>query len=106
MFVCVNWGGTECNPDVSVHKYTKELKDGEKINIWPIGDDLKELDEICKSCELRFFEIDKRECPVCGSSELTERAGIEIQSDGTKSFENAYLKCNTCQSPSVLLKSR
>ncbi len=106
MFDCINWGGMDCHPDVSMHKQPKELKNGVDVLLWPLGNDVKELDEICKSCELRFFEIDKRECPVCGSQEFTEKTGIEIQGDGTKTFENSYLKCKKCESPSILLKSQ
>ena len=105
MFNCINWGGMDCHPDVSVHKHPKKLKNGENIPLWPVGDDLRELDEICKSCELRFFEIDKRECPVCRAASFTETTGLEINTDGANKYENSYLKCKKCETPSILLKS-
>ena len=105
MFSCINWGGMDCHPDVSVHKHPRKRENGVDTPLWPVGDALRELDDICESYELRFFEIEKRECPVCEGQEFTERTGLEIQGDETKSFENSYLKCNTCGTPSILLKS-
>lgn len=95
----------DCHTDVSVHKHLRKLKNGEDIPLRQIGDALRELDDICKNCELRFFEIKKRECSVCEGQEFTERTGLEIQGDGPNKYENSYLKCNTCETPSILLKS-
>jgi len=104
MFDCINWGGTDCHPDVFMQKHPKKL-DGQDIPLRPVGDELRALDAICKSCELRFFEIEKRECPVCGGREFIEKTGLEIEANGSKSFENSYLKCNICETPAILLKS-
>jgi hypothetical protein len=105
MFGCMNWGGMDCHPDVSAHKRLKELKNGMDITSYPGGDDLRQLDEICKSCELRFFEIKQRECLVCGGLEFTETLGLEINDGGAKKFENFYLKCKKCETPAILIKS-
>lgn len=105
MFDCINWGGIDCHPEVSVHKYPKKLKNGEDVPLWPAGDELTGLDEICQSCELRFFEIEKRECPVCGEILFTETTGLEINMDGTNKYENSYLKCRNCETPSIILRS-
>jgi hypothetical protein len=105
MFDCINWGGIDCHPDVSVHKYPKKLKKGADTTLWLIGNELEELDEICRSCELRFFEIEKRECLVCGESSFIETTGLEINMDGTNKYENSYLKCKNCETPAILLKS-
>ncbi|MGD9345783.1 MAG: hypothetical protein PVH84_07960 [Candidatus Aminicenantes bacterium] len=105
MFNCINWGGIDCHTDVSVHKYPKKIDDGQDLALWPVGEELRALDAICKSCELRFFEIATRECPVCSGSEFIEKTGLEIEANGSKSFENSYLKCNICETPAILLKS-
>ena len=105
MFDCINWGGMDCHSDVAVHKYPRKRIEGEDAALWPIGDELRELDEICQVCELRFFEIEKRECPVCGETSFTETTGIEINTDGANKYENSYLKCKECETPLILLRS-
>jgi ribosomal protein L37E len=105
MFGCINWGGMDCHPDVSVYKYPREMKNGKNSTLWPNGDELRELDDTCKACELRFFEIEKRECPVCGETSFTETTGLEINMDGGNKYENSYLKCKSCATPAILLKS-
>ena len=105
MFDCINWGGIDCHPAVSVHKYAEKKKNVENTTLWPIGEELKGLDDICKSCELRFFEIEKRECPVCEETRFTETTGLEIDTDGMNKYENSYLKCKNCETPVILLKS-
>lgn len=106
MFHCINWGGIDCHPDVSVHKHPKKMKNGDDIPLWPVGDALKKLDDICKSCELRFFEIEKRKCPACGEIAFTETTGLEINFDGANKYYNFYLKCKKCETPSILFKSQ
>jgi ribosomal protein L37E len=105
MFNCINWGGMDCHPEVSVHKYPKNRKRSEDSTLWPIGDELQALDDICKNCELRFFEIEKRECPVCGEVLFAETTGLEINFDGLNKYENSYLTCQKCGTHSILLKS-
>jgi len=70
MHYCVNWGEEGCHPDVCKHEYPKELKEGEEIPIWPVGEGQEKLDEICGKCEYRFFEIEENKCLVCGNTEL------------------------------------
>lgn len=70
MHRCCDWGEESCHPEVNKHKHPKELKEGEEILLWPSGEEQKKLDEICKKCEYRFFEIEKSECPVCGKTPL------------------------------------
>ena len=43
MHYCINWGEEGCHPDVSKHKYPKEIKDGEEIPLWPVGKELEKL---------------------------------------------------------------
>jgi hypothetical protein len=104
MYSCLNWGDVDCHPDVSIFKYPKKLKNGENIPVWPIGAEQKKLDYFCKSCELRFFEIEKKECPICGCFEFVEKSGIEITIEGDKEFENFYIKCIQCKTPSIQIK--
>jgi hypothetical protein len=104
MFDCINWGGIDCHPDVSVHKYAEKLKRSEDIPLWPIGDELKKIDDICKHCELRPFEIGKRECRVCEETGFTETTGLEFNFDGMNRYKNSYLKCKKYGSHSILLR--
>jgi len=64
---------------------------------------LVKLDNICQQCDLRFFEIGERECPVCEGEDFVEvkRSIIKDDTDGN-TFENFELKCNQCETPSVL----
>jgi len=55
IFSCKNWGNENCNPEVGKHRNPKELKPGEGIPLWPVGEEQKRLDVICKICE--FFEL-------------------------------------------------
>ncbi len=105
MFDCVNWGDIDCHSDVSVLKHPKKLKNGEDISLWPVGEELAKIDEFCRQCEARFFEVEERKCPVCGGTGFIEVKGFVILDEkDKKKFENYYLKCTKCETPMVLLK--
>lgn len=105
MFDCFNWGDPDCRSDVSVLKDHKKLKNEETIPLWPEGEKVAKIDEFCKQCEARFFWIKERICPVCGGDQLKEIKGLVILNEmDRKKFENHYLKCIRCETPSVLLK--
>ena len=105
MHFCRNWGDPECDPEVAKYKNPKELKNGEDIPLWPEGEELVRLNHICLGCEVRFFEIEERVCPVCGGTDFTEVRGFIIQDEKDREkFLNFYLKCRQCETPSVLKK--
>jgi hypothetical protein len=103
MHSCRNWGEKDCNPENSKWRRAKKLEGGKNFSIQPTGEVLKKLAEICRQCESRFFEIKEKKCLVCGEEEdIFEIKGFEILSEGEKKFENFYLRCNKCETPSVL----
>lgn len=105
MYFCRNWGDADCRSNVSVLKHPKKLKNGEDIPLWPVGEELAKIDEFCKQCEARFFEVEERKCPVCRGTGFIEIKGFVILNEkDKKKFENYYLKCTQCATPSVLLK--
>lgn len=107
MHICRNWGDNECHSEVGKWRYSKQLKDREDIPIMPIGEGLERIDEICKQCETRFFEIDTKRCPVCEGENFLEVTGFVIlDKKDKKNFENFYLKCTQCETPSVLLRQQ
>ena len=50
MFDCINWGTENCHEKTAKWKYAKTVDEGESIPIWPVGEELKKLDDICKTC--------------------------------------------------------
>jgi ribosomal protein L37E len=104
MFICKNWGEENCHSDISKFRYAKELEEGESIPLWPVGNELKKLDEICKRCESRYFNISKKECPVCGSSDFLKISGAKIENvnDKIKKVDVSFLTCNQCKSHLIL----
>jgi len=102
MHYCINWAEEGCHPDVSKYKYAKELKPGEEIPIWPVGEEQKKLDEICEKCESRFFEIEENKCLVCGNTKLLSHPippkiwpPTSIKVNGRA--EQFFYKCEKCR---------
>jgi len=105
MYLCRNRRGQECNDEVIQVLSSKEIKEGEPIPIWPVGEKLIKYDDICKNCESRLFEIEEKECPVCGATDFNEIEGIKLHdNEDKKVFENSYLKFKLCETRSVLQK--
>jgi len=96
MYLCGNWGGEECHPDIRKFKYDNRVEPGEKLSVWPPLDVLSGLDEICKTCNFRYFNVKKKECPVCDSSDLTETKGGKFAYENGRKIEVSFLKCNQC----------
>lgn len=91
--ICRNWGNKECHPDVSKWSSDIEIKEGEEPIIFPVGEELKKLDEICKKCKSRFFITDEGKCPLCDSLDVERTGG----SHSAKGWATAYgFKCNEC----------
>ena len=105
MWVCRNWGDSDCHPDVAVLKHPKEPKEGDDTAAYPTIEEMKRIDDVCRTCEARFFETGERVCPVCRGTGFTEVRGFIIQDEKDRGkFENYYLKCRKCETPSVLKK--
>jgi len=91
MRYCINWGK---------HKHPKKLKNGEEIPLWPVGKELEKLNEICKKCDHRFFELEGKECAVCGSIQLSPYPDLpkilptSIKIKGWA--EKFFYKCDNC----------
>jgi len=76
-----------------------------KIYLYGRWKNLVRIDELCKLYEAWFFEIKGRVCLVCRGKELKEVKGFVILNEKErKKFENYYLKCTKCETPSILLK--
>ena len=106
MWVCRNWGDSDCHPDVSVYKHPKELKEGEDTAAYPTVEEIKGIDDVCRKCEARFFETGEKVCPLCGGTNFSVVKGFIIQDETDKGkFENYYLKCQKCETPSVLKRA-
>ena len=106
MCFCRNWGDADCHPGAIKWAYLKNLKESKETALWPSEEEMAKLVEVCKQCEVRFFEAKKRECLVCGGEDFKEVKGFVILNEkDERKYENYYLKCKQCETPSVLLKS-
>ena len=45
---------------VQKHKIAGKSDEGEPIKLWPCGEELKKLDEVCRKCEKSVFLIEER----------------------------------------------
>ncbi len=73
LFHCFNWGDSGCRPAI------KEFFDFERPKVsqtktrrLPTFDELDKFNEICRKCPKASLEINKKECPVCGSHHVVE----------------------------------
>jgi len=103
MYYCKYWGAENCSPDIKHLKFAKEVKSGEEIPLWPVGEKLLELDEICKKCESRLFEIEEKKCLLCGNKDIQwERAKkIECQFGF---IEGNFYRCDQCNTELIAQK--
>ena len=74
MKICNHWGAADCHPDIREF-YLKEIKEGEEALIWPVGEELKKLDEICKNCKKSIFFVEEPKCPVCDNHDVEKTGG-------------------------------
>lgn len=95
MHICKYWGTENCYPDISNVKYAKEIEPGEDIPLWPVGDELRRLDEVCKKCDSRLFGIEKKECPVCGTKDIKWKGTKEIEYE-LGFIKGNFYRCNEC----------
>lgn len=103
IFYCKLWGTEKCSPDIRHLKFFKEKKPGEKIPLWPVGEELRKLDQICKKCEFRLFEIKEKKCLLCGNKDIQwERAKkIEYQFGF---IEGNFYRCDKCNTELIAQK--
>ena len=100
MDFCLNYRKEACDARVKTARLPKENPEGKPFDIWPCGEEQKELDEICEKCESRYFKIYKKECLVCGSEEFQkEVAGIKITGEkNVLKNEISFMECARCGS--------
>lgn len=70
MFRCLNWGDQECLSGVrefAEKPRVKKPRAAADVRCLPIKE-IPRLNAICAGCQESFFKIEKRECPICGSS--------------------------------------
>ena len=91
MHFCTNWKGRGCNPEVEEKGYAKEIKNGYKIPLMPIGEEQDRLDKICKNCKSGSFFNKEEACPVCDSPDVEN---IGISEDIPGQAKDNYYKCN------------
>lgn len=108
-FICRNRWKNECIPAVADCWRPKEIDGCIQIPQWPGEEKLKKINELCKDCEHRFFELrinnlSEKKCPVCGSNDFFELKGSEMTADEEKIVSYSYLKCRHCSTPVVLIK--
>jgi len=97
MHFCTQWGLHGCHDDISQYNTQKELGLADNLKIWPVGKELKRLDDICKTCKHRLFEIEEPQCPACASKEISK---IGSGGQGHRpDLENIFFyKCENCNS--------
>ena len=98
MFICLNCGDANCPPEVGKFAHAEAKRQAwEKTKVWPSHNELKKLDEICRKCQKGFFSIEKRECPVCGSSQVESGFIKEFSYGPVKPSHTIYpYKCAAC----------
>ncbi len=103
MFYCKLWGTENCSPDISHLKFAKEIKPGEKIPLWPVGEKLCKLDGICEKCESRLLEIEKKKCLICENKDIHWLGSKKIEYQF--GFIEGYIyKCDQCNTELIVKK--
>jgi len=102
MSFCKNWGGPGCPEEISKYRQP-EHKDREFLTTWPIGEDLREADEICKDCIDKKFKFTDVVCPKCKNGVLKKRKGTCVLGTQDKKGniywspkEVIYYQCTQC----------
>ncbi len=96
---CLNFWRCGCDPQLIGSSMLTLIQEGEPLILWRSGEKQEVLDEVCKNCDSRFFNIKKRECPVCGSPDFQrEVAGANIgeEKDVLKK-EVIFMECAGCK---------
>jgi len=93
--ICNYLGSKNCHPDIRKFRNIREIKPGKKFHMLPVGEKVKELDEICKKCKFRLFEIKIQKCPACDNVDIKLTSIIDIDSQFGSLKGNLY-KCNKC----------
>ena len=103
MFYCKYWGTDDCSPDIRHHKFAKEIKPGDDIPVWPVGEELKKLDEVCRECDFRLFEIEEERCLVCRNRDLKWLRSKKIEYQ-FGFIEGNFYKCDHCNTKLISQK--
>lgn len=101
MKLCRNSEKRGCHPIIfKCQNVLRSLRKMARYEIqihWPSEEEIAELDAICRECDLRFFWIEKRECPVCESQNFREAKAFEFFDGETKTREDYFLICKNCE---------
>ncbi len=94
---CESFQSEHCNKEIMDAFMPKKINPGEEIPLWPIGEELERLNQICMNCEHANLFIENRECPVCRCNNL-EVPILKAISYGTKTpSRTVYIyKCHEC----------
>jgi len=95
MGICNYFASKNCYPDVRKFGSVQEKKPGRKLLKLPAGEELRKLDEICKKCAIRLFEIETKKCPVCENEDIILSSIVNIESQFGSMKGNLY-RCNKC----------
>lgn len=73
MFRCLNWAEPGCQPGiVEFFDSRPASRAKEETRRLPGPHELPALNDICRHCSKAYLEIDKKECPACGSTKIVE----------------------------------
>jgi Zn finger protein HypA/HybF involved in hydrogenase expression len=67
LYICKNYRSDSCKKEIIRFAYSRQ--------VYKQGIDQEKLNEICRTCESRYFTVSSRKCPVCGSKEFNVIAG-------------------------------
>lgn len=95
MCICTYFGSKNCHPEIRKFSSIREKKPGKKFHMLPVGEKVRKLDEICKKCAIRLFEIEEKKCPVCDNEDIKLSSIVDIHSQFGSLKGNLYT-CNKC----------
>jgi hypothetical protein len=95
MSICTYFGSKNCHPDIRQFRKSQIEKTGKNRAKLLTEDNLIRFDEICKSCKVRLFKIEKKKCPVCKNTNIKLSNIVDIESPFGSLKGNLYI-CNNC----------
>lgn len=108
MLKCRNIKKEGCHPKVIHYKKrmdkTKSDKKEQQKDYWSLSEVVQDLDEICRQCELHFFWIEEKVCPICDSLQFKEVKGFDFYRNDIKIREDSFVECRECGTFSRLIK--
>jgi ribosomal protein L37E len=98
MCICVHRGYPECHPEIAKRFSASEITDqSSRITELSVGDELENLNGICKKCGQALLKITEKGCPACGSNRIMSSTGILSAGLGPEPSYNIYFyECEDC----------